>query len=87
MGKLRVARPAEHLVDGLTFDERLARLELRLLGSAQVRGAERGLELLEQRVEELESLERRRKMGWFGRLMLSVTKAGDTVDVRLGRLR
>lgn len=72
VGKLRFA--PEHLVDGLTFDERLRRLESRLFGNEHVDGLEGSHQLTRQRVEELESLERRRKMPWYVRLFVGRTR-------------
>jgi hypothetical protein len=60
------------LVDGLDQHERLMRVELRMFGTARVTGLEAAVERLQDRVAELESIERRRAMGWFARLMLRI---------------
>lgn len=56
---------AEHLVDGLTFNERLSRLEVRVLGDAQVPGLEVDHDDTRRRVEDLEAADRRRAMPWY----------------------
>jgi hypothetical protein len=60
------------LVDGLDMHERLTRVELRMFGTGRVVGLEATIERLQDRVNELESTERRRAMGWFARLMLRI---------------
>lgn len=67
MGRLRFE--PEHLVEGLTFDERLHRLEAGVRGTKHVPGLQLEHERLVARVEELESLERRRQMPWYLRLL------------------
>lgn len=58
------------LVDGLDQHERLSRVELRMFGRGSVIGLERAVERLQDRVDELESTERRRAMGWFTRAVV-----------------
>lgn len=64
----------EHLVDGLTFDERLSRLELRLLGDAKVPGLEREHSGVAERVEQLEHLQRQASLPFWTRWLLRWTR-------------
>lgn len=68
MGKSRLAAAgAERLQEGLNYDERIARLEGRVLGHGKAPGLSREHQLLLQRVEELESAERQRRLPWYVR--------------------
>lgn len=55
----------EHLVDGLTFNERLSRLEVRVLGDKRIPGLEVEHEDTRRRLEELESAKRRAAIPWY----------------------
>lgn len=65
----------EHLVEGLTFDERLARLESHVMGNSKVLGLMREHDETRRKVEDLESTERRRKLPFYLRWFLP--KPGD----------
>jgi hypothetical protein len=69
--------PGEFLRDGLTIDERLARLENKVLGTDRVPGLEREHDTTRQRLEELESVERRRRLPWYLRLFFRKAAHAD----------
>lgn len=65
MGPRRLRLETEHLVDGLTFDERLSRLEGLVLGDDHRAGLDRDHDETRRRLEDLESIERRRSLPWY----------------------
>jgi hypothetical protein len=68
----------EHLVEGLTIDERLARLEGLVLGNGRSKGRpglEREHDETRRRLEDLESCERRRRLPWWTRILLPRVKS------------
>lgn len=62
----------EHLIDGLTFGERLAKVEAVLYGDKRGHkpGLDREHDVTRERVEQLESIERRRTLPWYLRLFV-----------------
>lgn len=67
MGRRGLRTEPEHLINGLTFDERLSRVEGCLFGDAKVQGLDRDHDATRERLEKLESIERRRRMPWYVR--------------------
>jgi hypothetical protein len=61
-------RHVDRLVEGLTVDERVARLEGVVLGQKNVKGLDERFDHLADTVHELASVERRRAMPWYLRL-------------------
>ena len=65
MSKRGLRLAPEHLRDGLTFDERLSRLEGAVMGDECRPGLDRDHEQTRERLERLESIERRRALPWW----------------------
>lgn len=76
MAGRRLRTAPEHLVEGLTFDERLSRLESAIRGTKYAAGLEREHEETRRRVEDIEHAHRQQALPWY--LRWFVNRKGAT---------